>query len=125
MLIFKVWRLKISLDSMKIITALGFLAGALTTLSFVPQVHKSWRSKRCDDLSWGMLLAFAAGVVLWLVYGLMLRAAPIIVANAVTLALLLAIILMKASYTMVLRGVSSAREGESLGVGDVKRLSQP
>lgn len=81
-----------------LITLLGFAAGTLTTLSFIPQVHKVWRSKRGGDLSWGMLLAFSGGVVLWLVYGLLLRAAPIIVANAVTLALLVAIIVMKVQY---------------------------
>jgi MtN3 and saliva related transmembrane protein len=83
---------------MQMTPLLGFVAGTLTTVSFVPQAHKAWRSKRCDDLSWGMLLAFAAGVFLWLAYGLMLHAAPIVAANAVTLALLLAIIAMKARY---------------------------
>jgi len=77
---------------------LGFLAGTLTTLSFVPQVIKAWRSKRCEDLSWGMLITFSAGVVLWLAYGLMLWAAPIIAANAVTLALLITIGLLKIRY---------------------------
>jgi MtN3 and saliva related transmembrane protein len=79
-------------------TLLGFAAGTLTTIAFVPQVHKAWRSKRCDDLSWGMLITFSAGVVLWLLYGLFLRAAPIIAANAVTLALLIAIVVLKARY---------------------------
>lgn len=83
---------------MQIVTVLGFMAGTLTTLSFVPQVHKAWRTRRCSDLSWGMLLAFAAGVTLWLCYGFLLRQAPIVVANAVTLALLVALIVMKASY---------------------------
>lgn len=83
---------------MGVTTALGFMAGTLTTLSFIPQAHKAWRTRSCDDLSWGMLLALAAGVVLWLVYGLMLGAAPIIATNAVTLVLLLVIIAMKASY---------------------------
>lgn len=80
------------------ITLLGFAAGTLTTLSFVPQVHKAWRSKRCDDLSMGMLLAFGAGVFLWLIYGLVLRDSPIILANAVTLALILVLLWLKARY---------------------------
>lgn len=83
---------------MHIVTTLGFMAGTLTTLAFVPQAHKAWRTRQCEDLSWGMLLTLAAGVVLWLAYGTMLRAAPIIVANAGTLALLLAIIVMKLRY---------------------------
>jgi MtN3 and saliva related transmembrane protein len=69
-------------------TALGFLAGALTTISFAPQVLKTWRTKRCDDISTVMLLTFGAGVVLWLAYGLVLQAAPIITANIVTLVLI-------------------------------------
>jgi MtN3 and saliva related transmembrane protein len=83
---------------MRFITLLGFAAGTLTTLSFIPQVHKAWRTKRCDDLSLTMLLAFGAGIVLWLIYGLMLRASPIIVANAVTLALILWLLYLKLKY---------------------------
>ncbi len=77
---------------------LGYLAGALTTISFVPQVIQAWRTKSCHDLSWGMLIAFSSGVMLWLAYGLRLWAMPIIVANAVTLALLIVIIVFKIRY---------------------------
>lgn len=83
---------------MSLTEVLGFLAGTLTTVSFVPQVLKAWRSKRCDDLSWGMLIAFSGGVIFWLIYGLRLSAPPIIAANAVTLALLLTIIVLKIRY---------------------------
>jgi MtN3 and saliva related transmembrane protein len=84
---------------MRLTSLLGFIAGALTTISFVPQVLHAWRSKRCDDLSWAMLLTFSAGVVLWLVYGIRLWAMPVIVANAVTLALLVTIMILKMHYT--------------------------
>jgi MtN3 and saliva related transmembrane protein len=80
------------------ITLVGFVAGTLTTLSFVPQVVHTARTKRCDDLSFGMLFVFGAGVVLWLVYGFLLHALPIIAANAVTLALIAAILVMKRRY---------------------------
>lgn len=83
---------------MRLTSLLGFMAGILTTISFVPQVLHAWRSKSCDDLSWGMLLIFAAGVVLWMVYGIRLWAMPIIVANAITLALLLIIMALKIRY---------------------------
>jgi MtN3 and saliva related transmembrane protein len=86
------------LFDMRLTMLLGFFAGTLTTLSFVPQVLHAWRSKRCDDLSWGMLFTFSAGVLLWLIYGLRLWAMPIIAANAVTLALLLAIMVLKTRY---------------------------
>lgn len=83
---------------MRGINILGFVAGTLTTLSFLPQVHKAWTSRRCDDLSLGMLLAFGSGVLLWMIYGLWLRAAPIILANAVTLALIVVLIVLKARF---------------------------
>jgi MtN3 and saliva related transmembrane protein len=77
---------------------LGFAAGAMTTISFVPQVIKAWRTRRCEDLSWGMLLSFTAGVVLWLAYGLAQHEAPIIATNAVTLVLVLMLIAMKVRF---------------------------
>jgi MtN3 and saliva related transmembrane protein len=83
---------------MRFITLLGFAAGTLTTLSFIPQVHKAWRTKRCDDLSLTMLLAFGAGIVLWLTYGLLLHAPPIIVANAFTLVLIVVLLYLKIEY---------------------------
>jgi MtN3 and saliva related transmembrane protein len=83
---------------MRPITMLGFVAGTLTTLSFLPQVHKAWSTKRCDDLSMGMLLSFGTGVLLWMIYGLYLRAAPIIAANVVTLALIVVLVILKARY---------------------------
>ena len=83
---------------MTIATFIGFVAGTLTTLSFVPQVLKTFRSKRCDDLSWGMLLAFTTGVFLWFVYGLFLRSAPVMLANLVTLLLLVWLVVMKIRY---------------------------
>jgi MtN3 and saliva related transmembrane protein len=83
---------------MQLTSIVGFAAGTLTTLSFLPQVLKAWRTKRCEDLSFMMLLAFAAGVSLWLIYGLFLRAAPIVAANVITLAFLLTLISFKVRY---------------------------
>lgn len=74
---------------------LGLIAGTLTTLAFLPQVIKTWKSQSAKDISLGMFLLFSAGVALWLVYGLRLGAVPIIAANAVTLLLSLAILGMK------------------------------
>ncbi len=74
---------------------LGLIAGTLTTLAFLPQVIKTWKSQSAKDISLGMFLLFSAGVALWLVYGIQLGAVPIIAANAVTLLLSLAILGMK------------------------------
>ncbi|HET9281636.1 MAG TPA: SemiSWEET transporter [Candidatus Angelobacter sp.] len=95
---------------MNLTALIGFIAGTLTTLSFVPQVYKAWQSKRCEDLSWGMIITFSAGVALWLTYGLLLWAAPIIIANAVTLALLIMIGILKVRYRDPQRVGNSAAE---------------
>lgn len=73
----------------------GSLAATLTTLSFLPQVAKTWQTRSAADFSWIWLLAFAAGLVLWLVYGLVLMSWPLIAANTVTLSLVLIIIFVK------------------------------
>ena len=66
---------------------IGMIAGTLTTIAFVPQVWRVWKTRSTKDISLSMYLVFTAGVVFWLAYGLMLGAWPIIVANVVTLAL--------------------------------------
>jgi len=78
--------------------ALGALAGTLTTAAFVPQVLKTWKSRSAEDVSLAMFLIFSVGVLLWLVYGILIGATPIIVANSVTLVLALAILVMKIRY---------------------------
>ena len=75
--------------------AIGFLAALLTTASFVPQVVKSWRTRSVDDLSLGMLVLYNVGVATWLAYGWLLRAAPIVAANIVTLLLALTLLGLK------------------------------
>lgn len=74
---------------------LGYAAAALTTASFVPQAWLTFRSRDTSGVSLGMYSVFTAGVALWLAYGIALRDWPIIVANAVTLALAAAILVMK------------------------------
>jgi MtN3 and saliva related transmembrane protein len=81
---------------MTVATVIGFIAGALTTDSFVPQVLKTFRSKRCDDLL-GHAAGLTGGVCLWFVYGVFLRSAPIILANLVTL-LLAWLVVMRIRY---------------------------
>jgi MtN3 and saliva related transmembrane protein len=66
---------------------LGLIAAALTTLSFVPQAIQSVRTRNLTGISLGMYSAFTLGVALWLVYGLVIDAMPVIIANAVTLPL--------------------------------------
>jgi MtN3 and saliva related transmembrane protein len=70
-----------------LITAIGFAAAFLTTIAFVPQAVKSWRSRSTRDVSLGMALILVAGIVLWLAYGILRADLPIIAANGVTLLL--------------------------------------
>ena len=78
--------------------AIGYLAAMLTTASFIPQAWLTWKTKRADGVSLGMYSIFTLGVALWLVYGLVIGAWPIVVANAITLALALFILVMKLRY---------------------------
>ncbi len=83
---------------MDIITLLGLLAGTLTTISFVPQVIKTWKSQSAKDISLGMFVTFCAGIVLWLVYGILIQDVPVILTNAVTFILSSTILWMKLKY---------------------------
>jgi MtN3 and saliva related transmembrane protein len=76
----------------------GYCAATLTTCSFAPQAWLTFRTRDVRGISLGMYSVFAAGVALWLAYGLALQAWPIVAANAVTLALALAILAMKLRY---------------------------
>ena len=76
----------------------GFLAAALTTLSFVPQAWLTFKTRDVRGISLGMYSAFTLGIALWLVYGLALGAWPLILANAVTLSLALAILVMRLRF---------------------------
>jgi MtN3 and saliva related transmembrane protein len=77
---------------------IGYLAAILTTCSFVPQAWLTFRTRDVAGISLGMYTVFACGVGLWLAYGLLLDAWPIVVANAITLALAIAILAMKLRY---------------------------
>jgi MtN3 and saliva related transmembrane protein len=75
--------------------SIGFIAAASTTLSFVPQVLQSYRSRDVSGISLGMYAFFTFGVGLWLLYGVMTDAWPVIIANALTLVLALSILWLK------------------------------
>ncbi|HYF41051.1 MAG TPA: SemiSWEET transporter [Ramlibacter sp.] len=78
----------------------GYAAAILTTASFVPQAWLTFRTRDVSGISLGMYSVFATGVGLWLAYGLLLGAWPIVAANAITLALAVAILSMKLRYRM-------------------------
>ncbi len=83
---------------MDYITILGLVAATLTTVAFLPQMIKTWKSKSAKDVSLGMLITFCIGIFLWLIYGIYLQALPIILANLLTLIFNLIILGFKIKY---------------------------
>lgn len=77
---------------------LGLAAGTLTTVSLLPQVVKAHCSRRTKDLSLAMFLFFSTGLILWIIYGLLNRAMPIVVANVFTLSLTIYLIFLKVKH---------------------------
>ena len=77
---------------------MGYTAGALTTLAFVPQVLQIYRTKSVKDVSLAMFLLFTLGVALWLGYGIMTHSFPVVAANATTLVLSFVILYFKWKY---------------------------
>jgi MtN3 and saliva related transmembrane protein len=80
---------------MPFVTIVGLVAGFLTTVSFLPQVLRTWKTRSTKDISLGTYLIYVSGIVLWLVYGLMLRDIALIGSNAVTLLLAATILGLK------------------------------
>ena len=78
--------------SMDTIVIVGYIAGALTTISFVPQVMRAWKLKETRDLSLAMLILFATGILLWTCYGVWTESLPIIAANVITFVLILVLL---------------------------------
>jgi len=78
---------------------IGVIAGACTTLSFIPQVVKIVRTRHARDISLYMYLILTAGVLLWLIYGILIGEFPVILANSVTLVLCLAVLVMKMRFS--------------------------
>jgi MtN3 and saliva related transmembrane protein len=81
-----------------VVTAIGLAAAVCTTISFVPQLIRVWRLRSAREISLTMFLVFSLGTFLWLLYGILIRAVPVILANAVTLALSLAILALSLKF---------------------------
>lgn len=83
---------------MNLIDWIGSLAAVLTTASFFPQALHTFRTRDVSGISFGMYSLFTLGVALWIAYGVMLGAWPIIIANVVTFTMALMILVMKLRY---------------------------
>lgn len=83
---------------MSLADTIGYVAAFLTTCSFVPQAWLTLRTRDVSGISAGMYSVFTAGVALWLLYGWLTDAWPVVLANAVTLALAGSILVMKLRF---------------------------
>lgn len=90
---------------------IGYVAAVLTTVSFVPQAWKTFRTRDVSGISLGMYALFTTGVALWLVYGIALGNVPITLANAVTLSLALAVLVMKLRFGQSPSSTAARPEG--------------
>jgi MtN3 and saliva related transmembrane protein len=80
-------------------TFLGLIAGMFTTAGFVPQLIKGYRTKRMDDISLLMPAVLGGGMILWLIYGVVLKDPPIIIWNAIASVLNIGIVALKIRYS--------------------------
>ena len=76
----------------------GFLAALLTTIAFLPQLYKTWKTKSADDVSLIMLIVFLTGLIFWIIYGFQINSVPILIANIITFIFNLSILILKLSY---------------------------
>ncbi len=76
----------------------GFIAAALTTIAFLPQALKTWRTKKADDVSIVMLITFITGLFFWIIYAISANALPVLIANITTLILNMTILTLKILY---------------------------
>jgi MtN3 and saliva related transmembrane protein len=93
------------------IDVVGYGAAVLTTAAFAPQVWHTWRTRDVSGISLAMYLVFTLGIALWLLYGWLRGAWPIVAANAVTLALAAAIVAMKLRWGGLSRPSPARRAG--------------
>lgn len=80
------------------ISIIGFVAGTCTTLAFLPQVIRTWRTRSTDDISLGMFSLMVFGIALWLFYGIVIGDWPLILADGVSLLLAATILMMKLRF---------------------------
>ena len=94
---------------MSFVSFIGFAAGTLCTLAYLPQALHSFRTKSVSDISLLMLVSLNIGLLLWVAYGVMIRSLPLILPNAVTFFLAFPLLVMKLRF----QGDSAALQDEN------------
>ena len=86
------------MNSSTYISLTGYLAALLTTIAFLPQLYKTWKTKTADDISLITLVLFITGLIFWIIYGLKINSIPILVANLITFIFNFSILILKIRY---------------------------
>ncbi len=81
-----------------VVTILGLIAGALTTISFLPQAIKAFKTKSTKDISLATFVVLSTGIFLWIIYGIYINSIPLIITNIITFILAIAILFFKIKY---------------------------
>lgn len=88
----------IILKNMDIITVIGLCAAFFTTVSSLPQVMRTIKLRETKDISFWMWTFLSTGIFLWLIYGILKKDLPIILANGISLVLVLIVLCLKIKY---------------------------
>ncbi|MBM3178065.1 MAG: hypothetical protein FJZ78_08675 [Bacteroidetes bacterium] len=78
--------------------AMGHFGAFLTGVTFIPQVYKTWKSRRAADLSLTMMMIVVLSTVVWLVYAFSLMLWPVIIANSIVFVLSIMLIVFKLTF---------------------------
>ncbi|ABD40277.1 hypothetical protein Mhun_0517 [Methanospirillum hungatei JF-1] len=89
------YKRKEQISDMDMLLYTGYIGGICTTIAFLPQVVKTWKSRSAHDLSWGLLFLLLIGVFLWMIYGIVSADIPVMLANGVTSVFIVSIVGMK------------------------------
>jgi MtN3 and saliva related transmembrane protein len=81
------------------IELLGLIAGAITSMGFIPQLIKGYKTKKLEDVSYYMPIILAIGMTMWLIYGILKDALAIIIANAFAIICCMVLIFLKKIYS--------------------------
>lgn len=83
---------------MALITTIGLIAALLTTIAYLPQVIKCWKTQKTKDISLQMYVILTIGLLLWLIYGFLIKDLPLVLANLITLVLVSSVLFLKIKY---------------------------
>jgi len=76
----------------------GYVGGIMSSISFLPQVIKIWKTKSAEDLSMLTLIFLTSNITLWLTYGILIGSRPLWITNAIVLAMVLCLIYFKIKF---------------------------